>query len=181
MSARPIALLGLRASGKSTVGRLLAERLERAFVDLDDETAIEDAALRGVPDLRAVGEVLAHEGVERFRDLESRALERVLARTQPLVIATGGGVVERAQNRLLLRTRADCVWLRVPVDELQRRLRADATPRPSLTGADPVAEVPAIAARREAWFLELSPRIVAGTGSPETVAGDILRALGEAN
>jgi shikimate kinase len=87
-------------------------------------------------------------------------------------------VVERAQNRLLLRTRADCVWLRVPVDELQRRLRLDATPRPSLTGADPVAEVPAIAARREAWFLELSPRIVAGTGSPGRVADDVLRALG---
>lgn len=155
----------------------MAERLQRAFVDLDDEIAVEDAALRGVPERRAAGDILAREGVERFRDLESRALERVLARTQPLVIATGGGVVERAQNRLLLRTRADVVWLRVPVTELQRRMRADATPRPSLTGADPVAEVPAIAARREAWFLELSPRIVAGKGSPERVADEVLRTL----
>jgi len=171
----------LRASGKSTVGRLLAERLDRAFVDLDDETAIEDAALRGVPDMRAVGEILAREGLERFRDLESRALERVLARTHAFVLATGGGVVERARNRLLLRTRADCVWLRVPVDELQRRMRADPTLRPSLTGVDPVAEVTLIAARREGWFLELVPRLVDGARPSEAVAHAVLRALGLAN
>ncbi len=152
---RPIALVGLRASGKTTLGRLLAERLGRAFVDLDDEVSREDAALRGSAETRPAGEILASEGEPRFRDLEERALERVLSRTDALVIATGGGVVERARNRLLLRTRARCVWLAVPVEELQRRMRADATVRPALMGNDPVAEVAEIASRREGWFREL--------------------------
>lgn len=155
LDARPIALVGLRASGKTTLGKLLAERLGRAFVDLDEEVSREDAALRATNELRAAGEILRDEGEPHFRDLEERALERVLSRTDALVLATGGGVVERARNRLLLRTRARCVWLVVPVEELQRRMRADATARPALLGGDPILEVPEIAARREPWFGEI--------------------------
>ncbi|MCY2958548.1 MAG: shikimate kinase [Planctomycetota bacterium] len=150
-----MALVGLRASGKTTLGKLLAEKLGRAFVDLDEEVSREDAALRASAALRPAGEILATDGEPRFRDLEERALERVLSRTEPLVLATGGGVVERAKNRLLLRTRARCLWLQVPVEELQRRMRADPTVRPALLGTDPIAEVAEIAARREAWFSEI--------------------------
>lgn len=158
---RPLALVGLRASGKTTLGKLLAEKLGRTFVDLDEEVSREDAALRGTSVLRAAGEILAREGEPRFRDLEERALERVLSRTELLVLATGGGVVERAKNRLLLRTRARCLWLVVPVEELQRRMRADPTLRPALLGKDPVEEVPSIAARREGWFRELEAAVLA--------------------
>jgi len=164
---RPIALVGLRASGKTTLGKLLAEKLGRVFVDLDEEVSREDAALRGTDVLRAAGEILSVEGEPKFRDLEERALERVLSRTEPLVLATGGGVVERAKNRLLLRTRARCLWLQVPVEELQRRLRADPTVRPALLGTDPVAEVPTIAARRGPWFRELRASMLAGALEPE--------------
>ncbi len=157
---RPIALVGLRASGKTTLGRLLAERLRRAFVDLDDEIALLHAAHEGrVPALRA-GEVLGAVGEERFRDLEERALEKALSRAQPLVLATGGGVVERARNRLLLRTRAACVWLHVPVGELRRRLAADPTPRPALLGEDAIEEVGALMARRTPLYLELEPEVL---------------------
>ncbi len=162
---RPIALVGLRASGKTTLGRLLAEKLGRAFVDLDEEVSREDGALRASEVLRPAGEILAVEGEPRFRDLEERALERVLSRTEPLVLATGGGVVERAKNRLLLRVRARCLWLQVPVEELQRRMRADPTARPALLGRDPITEVPEIAARREAWFGELTATAVDGTSA----------------
>ncbi|MBL8860526.1 MAG: shikimate kinase [Planctomycetes bacterium] len=174
---RPIALVGLRASGKSTLGRLLATRLCRAFVDLDDEIAREDAALRGASSQRPAGLILAAEGEPRFRDLEERALERVLSRTEPLVLATGGGVVERARNRLLLRTRARCVWLQVPVEELQRRMRADPTPRPALLGGDPLEEVASVLQRRRAWFQELEPRVLACAGRAEDLVNAVLLAL----
>lgn len=157
IDGRPIALVGLRASGKTTLGRRLAAELRRAFVDLDEEVAREDAALRGTAATRAAGEILAQDGEARFRDVEERALERVLSRAESLVIATGGGVVERARNRLLLRTRARCVWLHVPVEELQRRMRADPTPRPALLGVDPIEEVPRIAERRRALYADLAP------------------------
>lgn len=179
MDPRPIALVGLRASGKTTLGRLLAECLGRAFVDLDDEVSREDAALRGSAETRPAGEILASAGEPRFRDLEERALERVLSRTDALVIATGGGVVERARNRLLLRTRARCVWLVVPVDELQRRMRADPTVRPALMGGDPAAEVPEIAARREGWFWELGALRIDGPVAGTDAASAVVEILAE--
>lgn len=174
---RPIALVGLRASGKTTLGRLLAEKLGRAFVDLDEEVSREDAAQRGTSALRAAGEILVAEGEPRFRDLEERALERVLSRTEPLVLATGGGVVERAKNRLLLRTRARCLWLQVPVEELQCRMRADPTARPALLGRDPIAEVPDIAAHRDALFRELTATTIDGTSALPLAIERCLRAL----
>lgn len=176
LDARPIALVGLRASGKTTLGRALAERLTRVFVDLDEEVSREDAALRATNDARTAGEILAKEGEPHFRDLEERALERVLSRTDKIVLATGGGVVERARNRLLLRTRARCVWLVVPVEELQRRMRADPTVRPALLGRDAIAEVAEIAARREPWFRELDA-ISVETAAAVGVELDVVLAL----
>lgn len=175
---RPIALVGLRASGKTTLGKLLAAQLGRTFVDLDEEVSREDAALRGTSALRPAGEILASEGEPRFRDLEERALERVLSRTEPLVLATGGGVVERAKNRLLLRTRARCLWLQVPVEELQRRMRADPTVRPALLGKDPVEEVGEVAARREAWFQDLGATVLSPASGPADLIRHLSCALG---
>jgi shikimate kinase len=181
LDARPIALVGLRASGKTTLGKLLAERLGRAFVDLDEEVSREDAALSATSTPRPAGEILRDEGEPRFRDLETRALERVLERTELIVLATGGGVVERARNRLLLRTRARCVWLVVPIDELQRRMRADPTARPALLGRDAIAEVAEIAARRDPWFRELGGlRVDAPAASAEGV-GCVLEMLGKSS
>ena len=178
LDTRPIALVGLRASGKTTLGRLLAERLARVFVDLDEEVSREDAALRATNDARTAGEILASAGEPYFRDLEERALERVLSRTDAIVLATGGGVVERARNRLLLRTRARCVWLDVPVEELQRRMRADSTVRPALLGRDAIAEVAEIAARREPWFRELDALRIEKVGALTAAVEVALARLG---
>jgi shikimate kinase len=178
LDPRPIALVGLRASGKTTLGKLLSARLGRSFVDLDAEVELLDAALRGTRDVRRAGEILREEGEPRFRDLEERALERVLSRTEPLVLATGGGVVERARNRLLLRTRARCVWLAVPVEELQRRLQSDPTSRPPLDGCDAVAEVPALLARRAPLYRGLEPLLELDPARVPDALGAIEAALG---
>ena len=143
-----IALVGLRCSGKSSAGRALAERLGRTFVDLDDEVAA-DAGLA------SAGEVIERLGLERFRELEREALERTLARGGAPVLATGGGVVEDRENRRLLRERTRCIWLRADAAVLRARMAGDVTPRPGLSGPDPLAEIEQLARRRQPLFAEL--------------------------
>ncbi|MFN0243470.1 MAG: shikimate kinase [Planctomycetota bacterium] len=153
---RIVALIGLRASGKSTIARALAQRLGRAFVDLDDELvrlAESDSIGRGSA---SAGELLAQLGEPAFRDLEERALARVLDSGVPCVVATGGGVVERASNRERLARDTVCVWLVVSVAELARRMRASSIVRPSLTGRDPTLEIEEIERRRRAWYADLA-------------------------
>jgi shikimate kinase len=170
-SPRAIALLGLRGAGKTSVGRALALELRLPFVDLDEELAALHVEQGGTA--RSAGELLAALGEPAFRELEARALERVLARGA-LVLATGGGVVERAGNRERLADGARCVWLRVPADELRRRLAADPTPRPALLGGDPLAEIEALARRREPHYAALA-RVVLDAHGAEPAA--LARAL----
>ena len=93
-----LALLGLRASGKSTVGRWLAERLGRPFLDLDD--LLLEAARRAGRREESAGKLLAEAGPAEFRAFEAEALRRVLEPGLEVVLATGGGVLERADKLL---------------------------------------------------------------------------------
>jgi shikimate kinase len=163
-SAEVVALIGPRASGKTSVGRELARRLGWPFVDLDDEIARRDAEARGSTDPLPAGRILERDGEAAFRDLESRALEAAFSRPRPFVLATGGGVVERRENRTMLSRRATCVWLRVAPAELERRLRSDPTPRPSLTGVDPAEEITAVLERREPLYAEICDIELDGRG-----------------
>jgi shikimate kinase len=147
-----VALVGPRCSGKTSVGRELAKRLGWSFADLDDEVGRLHAQDRKLSAAVPAGEVLLALGEPAFRELEARALREVVTRGGPLVLATGGGAVESEASRALLSQRATCVWLRVAQRELERRMRADATLRPSLTGGDAVAEIGAILARREPLY-----------------------------
>ena len=172
-----VALLGLRCAGKSAIGTELAERLALPFVDLDLELALAFGGHEdGVP--RAAGEILRREGVERFRDLEEATLIEALLRPRPHVIATGGGVVERAANRRRLAGSAACVWLRVPLDELARRMRADPTARPSILGKDPVEEIADLARRREPRYAETADLALdCGLRDPAAIAEELAQVL----
>ncbi|MFN0007107.1 MAG: shikimate kinase [Planctomycetota bacterium] len=152
-----MALIGPRCSGKTSVGRELARLLAWPFVDLDDEIA----AARAAP---GAGEVLAEVGEPAFRALEERLLRERIAQGGPVVIACGGGVVENENSRQVLARRATCVWLRVSATELARRMRADPTIRPSLTGGDPVEEIETVMARREPLYAEVAAITIDGRG-----------------
>src|SRR5688572_17296845 len=109
---RPLALVGLRCVGKSTVGALLARKLGLGFVDLDEciQFALQsDCCSSHAPSL--ADSIRAH-GWEAFREREAAELARLLEDGEPRVIATGGGVVEREASRRLLRQRSRVVWLR---------------------------------------------------------------------
>jgi shikimate kinase len=123
-----IVLVGLMGSGKSTVGARLAAATDRRFVDLDD--AIEAEAGLTIP------EIFELEGEAGFRAREHEAMAAVLAATEPLVLATGGGAVLRPANRDLMREHGVVVWLRATPATLAARV-GDGAGRPLL--ASPVA------------------------------------------
>jgi len=139
-----VVLVGLRASGKSTVGHLLARRLGWGFLDTDEQVA----AAAG----RSIRELFGQEGEAGFRRRESEAV-REAVRRDGCVIAAGGGAVEDDQNRRLLRQDAWCVWLKASDEERSRRMAEDpatAASRPMLEPAMGAADAPAGPPAREA-------------------------------
>ena len=125
MGDKHLVLIGLMGAGKTTVGRLCAQRLGRAFMDTDDVVV----ALAGVN----IDEIFRTGGEPRFRDLERAAVVDVCASPAPLVIGSGGGSVLDPENRRLLRAAGVVVWLRAPVTVLTARVGSGAT-RPLLAG-----------------------------------------------
>lgn len=120
---KPVLLIGMMGCGKSTVGRLLAERMRLPLIDLDEEIA--RAAGKTIP------EIFAQEGEAGFRARETAALERALAREDG-VIATGGGIVTRAENIRMMREKGVVVWLCRPLEDMIADVRQDT--RPNLAG-----------------------------------------------
>jgi len=168
ISARPVALIGLRGAGKSAVGARLAELQGWPFVEGDERTLA--VGRRAGVEARSVGELLARAGPAAFRSWEAAALRLVLEPGGALVLACGGGVVEHADSRAWLARGASCVWLDEEPAVLAERLRADPTERPPLLGgADAASELVALARRRERWYRELARvRVVcAGRGVDE--------------
>lgn len=171
-----IALLGLRCSGKSTLARLLAAELGRASVDLDEE-ALRFARYAGWH-VASVGELIERAGWAVYRELEAVALRRVLEPEPRVVLATGGGVVERADNRVWLARTARRVYLSVPLATLAARMRADATPRPPILGADAALELPELLARREPHYRALAEIVLeCGDEEPPALVRRLLAAL----
>ncbi len=160
-----LALVGLPGSGKSTVGRQLARRLDLPFVDADQ--AIEQRL--GC----AIREFFEREGEERFRDLESETLDD-LTRHHPGVLSTGGGVVLRPLNRRILRERTQVFYLRTSPEEIYRRLRHDKV-RPLLQVSDPLARLRDLMAQRDPLYRDVAHHIIE---SPKpTVSGLVQQIL----
>ena len=109
MNERNLVLIGLPGSGKSTVGRALADLLGRDFVDLDDRVIERDG--------RSISEIFAQSGEHAFRELESAAVKEA-SECRGLVIATGGGCVLREQNVRRLRRHGRMIFLDRTPDQL---------------------------------------------------------------
>jgi shikimate kinase len=123
-----IFLIGMMGAGKSTVGKLLAQKLGHNFLDTDP--LIEQCAGKSIP------EIFANDGEETFRDLEQQVLAQVSAHTR-LVVATGGGIVMRSLNWSHLHD-GIVIWIDVPVEILYDRLKTASESRPLLQTADPL-------------------------------------------
>jgi shikimate kinase len=123
-----VSLVGMPGCGKSTVGRQLARQLGRRFVDSDTEIEQQIGC--------SIREYFDQAGEAAFRDVEQAVIAR-LVQGDDLVLATGGGVVLRPDNREALHRHSTVFYLRSTPEELARRLRHD-TQRPLLQGGDPL-------------------------------------------
>jgi shikimate kinase len=171
LSPRPIALVGLSGAGKSSVGRALAAQLARPLLDTD-ALVVQSAGCD-------IAQIFAVEGEARFRDLEAAALRTALDST-PAIVATGAGVVLRAENRALLRERAVVAWLDAPTTELIARLRAHDEARPLLQGDDPAARLEVLRTARAALYAQVADIRVATDGrAVEHICQEVIALLSE--
>ena len=172
-----VILIGLRGSGKTTLGRAFAAEGARTFTDLDELTP----RMMG---RASVAEAWQKDGEEAFRLGECRALVKALA-TPGQVLALGGGTPTAPGAKELLvaqqrEARAVIVYLRADADALRARLaKADNAHRPSLTGSGVLDEVEGLLARRDPMYLALADEVVEVGGLSESEALVMLRtALG---
>lgn len=141
-----IVLIGFMGSGKSTVGRELHHRLGYPLVDMDH--VIEHRA--GKP----ITAIFAEEGEETFRDMETDLLVELSDPSAPRrIISTGGGVIGREGNRLLLRQLGYVVWLHAPTAVILERT-AKNRERPLLHTDDPMARIEALMTHRKPLYAE---------------------------
>jgi shikimate kinase len=166
----PIVLVGLSGAGKTAVGRLLAGRLDWAFVDLDEEVE----RVSG----RSIAAVFAEEGQSRFRDLEAQ-VTRSAAVDSRTVVSTGGGWMARPELRGIWPD-AVRVWLRVEPGNAVARLARERSTRPLLAGPDPEAELRLLLADRLPAYRQAEIAVPTDGLAPEAVVAAILDRLAEA-
>ena len=157
-------------AGKSTVGARCAERLDRPFVDTDDEIVLRAAM--------PFDEIWRTGGEARFRELEREVIADVCASPDPLVIASGGGAIVDAGNRRRLRDAGVVVWLRAPTAVLAARIGDGAT-RPLLAG-DPEGALARLGAARQDAYEASADAVVDTEDRPvDDVADAVLAAFKE--
>lgn len=150
-----ISLIGLPGSGKSTIGRHVARRLQQPFIDAD--RVIEDRL--GC----SIREYFEREGEPSFRDIEQQVIDE-LTLIPAQVIATGGGAVLRESNRAKLRGRTTVVYLNATPEALMRRVSHD-TRRPLLQVGDPLTRLRDLHKVRDPLYREIA-HLVIDTGRP---------------
>jgi len=160
-------LVGMMGSGKTTVGRMLAKRLSRRFVDSDHEIE----ARTGV----RIPVIFEIEGEEGFRRREGEVIQS-LANERGLVMATGGGVVLCAENRACLKNHGLVVYLDVPPKVLYERTRHDRN-RPLLQVPDPLGRLEVIHSERDNLYREVADAVIDGCIGAKAVVAEIEQML----
>jgi shikimate kinase len=159
-----IYLVGFMGSGKTTVGRILADRLGWEFVDLDAEIEAEQKT--------SIAEIFDQCGEEHFREIETAAIRKRVHRVragQPMVIALGGGAFLREENYDLLEDHGVTVWLDCPLELVRKRVESGPD-RP--LARDPEAFDRLYAARR-AGYARADYRIEVCSDDPEAAAAAV--------
>lgn len=159
-------LVGLMGSGKTTIGRLLAARAGRDFIDNDAQLM----ATTG----RTAAELQAEHGRDALHRFEREALVTALDGHVPAVIAAAASVVDDPQTRAVVRRAATVIWLDVDPEELARRVR-----RPSHRplSSDPLPQLEEQHRVRAAALQEVADLVVAADGTPEQIVDEVWRQL----
>ncbi|CAN5250427.1 hypothetical protein BH11PSE11_BH11PSE11_33890 [soil metagenome] len=163
-----IFIVGLMGAGKTTVGRALAKKLNKRFVDSDHEIEARTGA--------SIPLIFEIEGEEIFRQREAEVI-RDLTGQEGIVLATGGGAILRAENREYLKTRGTVIYLRASVQSILQRTSHDKN-RPLLQTADPRKRIEELAHTREPYYCEVADLVVeTGRTNVQTLLQTILDQL----
>ena len=167
ISSRPIALVGLMGVGKTTVGRRLAKKLDRAFFDSDDE--IEHASGR------TVAGYFRDHGEEAFREGERRVIERLLD-GKPIILATGGGAFIPKETRKILKDGALTIWLKGDFETIMERVSRKDT-RPLLQVEDPRAKMRELMEARSPIYGQAHIKVDIAKGPHIRTVNRVLKAI----
>ncbi|HKM87465.1 MAG TPA: helix-turn-helix transcriptional regulator [Xanthobacteraceae bacterium] len=167
--ARRIALVGLRGAGKSTLGRMLAQRLGWPFIELDRRVEEEYGA--SVPDL------IEMAGTATFRRHERHALERVIAEHEAAIITTAGGIVSNPESYALLLRRAHTVWIKARPEEHMSRVMAQGDFRPMAQNRQAMADLVAILEARRTDYARAETEVDTSGDAIEQSFAKLLRVV----
>ncbi|MFH2028363.1 MAG: shikimate kinase [Nanoarchaeota archaeon] len=168
-----IVLMGYRGTGKSSVARLLSQRLGRSLVNIDGEIIKKT----GMP----ITDIVQKKGWDKFREIESEITEHV-SKFDGYIIDCGGGIIVNDKNIVNLKKNGKIFWLKAQVDTIIGRIKEE-TDRPSLTGDKSfIDEIEAVLKERMPKYKKAADYEVATDNfSKEEVADKIIRILGEEN
>ena len=166
-----IVFIGMRATGKTTVAKIVAEKLNRDFIDMDDLVAEKSGF--------SIFETVEKFGWEHFRNLESKVTEEI-ARCSDKIISTGGGIVIREENMNSLKKNGFLILLTAHIDTMLFRISKDIT-RPSLTKeTSERGEIAEVLKQRKMLYEKNCDAIVTtDTKNKEEVAQEILAIIKE--
>ncbi|KFC66045.1 Shikimate kinase [Devosia sp. LC5] len=167
LAGRPIVLVGMMGAGKTTVGRRLAAKLNRVFLDSDEE--IEKAAQMSIP------EIFEQRGEAEFRAGEARVIARVL-KDPDIVLATGGGAFVSPETRALVNAEAISIWLKAEADILFERVSRRSN-RPLLKTANPRQALEKLIAERYPIYADAHVTVLSRDVPQDVVAGDVIEAV----
>jgi XRE family aerobic/anaerobic benzoate catabolism transcriptional regulator len=146
-----IALIGLRGAGKSTLGKVLAKKIGWNFVELNKEIEAQNGL--------SVAEIIALYGQEGFRRMEQNALNQLLAHKEPMVLATGGGIVSEPLTFDLILSSFYTIWLKAEPEEHMGRVRKQGDLRPMADDRSAMAELRNILVSREPLYARASATV----------------------
>jgi XRE family aerobic/anaerobic benzoate catabolism transcriptional regulator len=166
---RRIALIGLRGSGKSTLGRLLAERIDVPFIELDREIEKRSGA--------TLSEIFDMFGQETFRRAEREALDDVLRQHKSFVVATSGSIVTEPGTLELLLASCFTVWVKAEPEEHMKRVMAQGDMRPMAHSVRAMEDLISILRSREPLYAKAEVALSTSGRTPEQNLTELLRLI----
>ncbi|WP_299083293.1 helix-turn-helix transcriptional regulator [uncultured Ruegeria sp.] len=155
--AERVCLIGLRGAGKSTLGRMAAERLDVPFLELNKEIAL----YGGMP----IDEIMALYGQEGYRKLEASSLDRVIENYDRMILAVAGGIVAEPETFRKLLSRFHTIWIKASPQEHMNRVQAQGDERPMAGNADAMEQLRSILKSREGLYAKADAQLDT-TGTP---------------
>jgi len=160
-----IVLIGLPGSGKTTVGRVVAERLHAGFVDVDSVLNRKEG--------KPIAMIFAEKGEPAFREMERKEVEAALA-NQPAVLAPGGGWAAQPGALEAARATGYVIYLKTRPETAASRAAPSGT-RPMLMGEDPEAQMRVLIKEREPFYLKADAKVETDKKTPEQVVAEVVR------